>query len=281
MNLMERIEVLKKAIELSGSGVAFILITVTETKGSCPSVTGGRMIYTSDGMIYGTIGGGTLEKLAMKEAEGLLEQEGSLVKNYVLDAVENDSPDGEQTGMLCGGEVTLFFEHIGAAERAVIFGAGHIGKILYKLLSEIGFSVLVLDDREKQENIPGGMKITYYNEIEDGLRKVGKIEKSHVVIASHSHELDYKILRSILRSGAVPEYTGLVASKKKIEKMASNLKDEKISIPDDFLLYSPAGLDIGGRSPSEIALSIAAEIQSVRYNKRDFKHLSKFPGTIK
>lgn len=202
------------------------------------------------------------------------------MKKYILD--ENRvSSESEKTGMLCGGEVTLFFEHIGAAEKVIIFGAGHIGRVLFKFLSELNFRVSVLDNREAQDDARNDMEVIYYNGMEEAMDKAGNLENSYVVIASHSHELDYQLLLSIIRSGIKPLYTGVVASRKKIEKMLSNLQDELGSIPETSSIYSPAGIDIGGRSPSAIALSIAAEIQSVRYKKRDFKHLSKVPGTIK
>ncbi len=277
---MSTSDIFRKASDLSDRGTAYVLVTVIRTEGSTPSVAGGRLILTSGGETAGTIGGGTLEKLALKEAGIILEKEGSLVKNYVLDGNEV-SPDSERTGMLCGGEVTLFFEHIGAAEKVIIFGAGHIGKVLFKFLSELNFRISVLDDREAQDDALNNMKVIYYNGMEEAMDKAGNLENSYIVIASHSHELDYQILLSIIRSGIKPLYTGVVASRKKIEKMLSDLKVELGGIPETSSIYSPAGIDIGGRSPSEIALSIAAEIQAVRYKKKNFKHLSEVPGTIK
>ncbi len=277
---MERAGILKKASELSDNGIAFVLITVTEIKGSSPSVAGGKMILTGEGKMFGTVGGGTLEKMALKEAGSILVSGGSMLKKYVLDEGKV-SAESEMTGMLCGGEVTLFFEHIGSLERIIIFGAGHIGKVLFRFLQELNFKVSVLDDREKPDDLPDKMNIIFYKGMKDAMEKAENLKNSYVVIATHSHELDYKILKSIILKGVNPLYTGVVASQKKIEKMLLKLDKELGSIPDTSSIYSPAGIDIGGRSPSEIALSIAAEIQTIRYKKRSFKHLSKVTGTDK
>jgi len=255
-----------------------VLVTVIETKGSTPSAVGARLILTPSGEIAGTVGGGALEKMALREAGGLLEKGGSIVKKYVLEG-EKVINSGENTGMLCGGSVSLFYEYIHPGERAVIFGAGHIGKVLFRFLKELDFRVSVLDDREEPAHPSGEMKVLCYSAPGDAVAKAGNLEHSHVVIATHSHDLDFQILRAILQKGETPSYTGLVASKKKIADLLNRLKEEGIGIPENFLLYSPAGLDTGGRTPSEIALSIAAEIQAVRYKKENPGHLSRVPGT--
>ncbi len=272
---MKNSDIYKKILELNSNGTEFVLITVIEKRGSGPSETGGRMIYTSSGKTFGTIGGGTLEKLVLKESAKVLQSGSSIIKKYMLDK-EEVLPDAENTGMLCGGDVTLFIEYMAAEEQIFIFGAGHVGKSLIHHLSGLSYRLTVIDDREDVlTNITGVRKIFFKKDPSTVFSETGDLNRSNIVIATYSHELDYKIFKNIIERGFVPRYLGIVASDKKIDTIISRSKKEvKKEFKTDFL-YSPAGLDIGGRSPAEIALSIASEIQSVRYEKKELKHLSK------
>jgi xanthine dehydrogenase accessory factor len=94
-----------------------------------------------------------------------------------------------------------------------------------------------------------------------------------VVVATHSHELDYQILKGIAAADNKPAYIGVVASAKKSATMVSRLKKDLESTPDLSNLYMPVGLDIGGQAPEEISFSILAEIQAHRYGKKGHKHM--------
>ncbi|MCK4889997.1 MAG: XdhC family protein [Candidatus Aminicenantes bacterium] len=271
---MKNSEIFKKILELNKNGSRFVLVTVIETKGSGPSETGGRMIFTTDGDIFGTIGGGTLEKLVLKEAGKVLLSGESALKRYLLDK-DKVLPDSEKTGMLCGGEVTLFLEYTGVDDNIYIFGAGHIGKNLIKFLKDLNYRIIIVDDREDVlDGISGQMKI-HYKDPGSIFNNIEITDNSYVVIATYSHELDYAILKEILERKFKPEYLGVVASGKKIDTMISKLKKEMKGPLDTSFLFSPAGLDIGGRTPVEIALSIVSEIQAKKYDKQALKHLSK------
>ncbi len=270
---MKKKDIFRKSADLSDNGEAFVLITVIEKHGSCPSDTGGRMICMHNGETYGTIGGGTLEKVAVGESEKILISRESFSRKYNLNNNEVISKS-ETTGMLCGGEVTLFYEYVGVDETVFIFGAGHIGKKLIYFLKELMYQVIMIDDRGKVLESVNGVRKVFFNDIDDIYDNIGSLSGNYVVIASHSHELDYKILKSILTNGFVPKYLGVVASKKKIETMIIRLKKEIGNTPNLDTLSSPAGLDIGGRTPAEIALSIVSEIQSVKYERKIIKSLS-------
>lgn len=271
---MKNTDIFKKVLELNERGVSFVLITVTEKKGSGPSETGGRMIFTSEGERFGTIGGGTLEKLVLKEAEKVLISGKSILKNYMLDE-DKVLPGSEKTGMLCGGEVSLFLEYTGADEQIFIFGAGHIGQNLIQYLKGLSYRLTIVDDRKDVLEAVSGQRKIHFRDPAAIFDKTGDLKNSFIVIATHSHELDYQILKNIIEKGFKPKYLGVVASGKKIDTMISRLKKELKKPFETNCLFSPAGLDIGGRTPSEIAISIVSEIQSVRYEKYDIKNLSK------
>jgi len=61
---------------------------------------------------------------------------------------DNEIIDAEKPGMICGGNVTLFFEYVGLDENVFIFGAGHVGRSLIYYMKNLNFSVTVIDNRE-------------------------------------------------------------------------------------------------------------------------------------
>ena len=142
-------------------------------------------------------------------------------------------------------------------------------------LKDLNFRIIIVDDRKDVlDGIPDQVKI-HYKEPGNIFDNIKIEDHSYVLIATYSHELDYAILKVMIEREFKPEYLGVVASGKKIDTMISRLKKEIKGPLDTPFLFSPAGLDIGGRTPAEIALSIVSEMQAVKYNKQALKHLSK------
>lgn len=265
-------DIYEEIVSIMKEGNECILVTVVEKDGHGPAGVGGKMLVLPDGSKKGTVGGGALEHAAAKFAAQCLETRCGGMKKYLL-GPDNEILDGEKTGMICGGTVTLFFDHIGSGERLYIFGAGHIGKALVSRLEGMNYYITLLDSREGMvETIPGVQRrVTsgYDTALSD--RKI--LPGGFFIIATHSHALDYVALKHIYQSDWTPRYVGLIASKKKGPTMVQRLKEELgVGINLDNL-YSPIGLDIGGRTPEEIAVSIIAELQAVRYDKAGHKHM--------
>ena len=112
-------DIIERMFILSSKGEPFVLITVVKTEGSSPSTPGQMMILGMNGTTHGSVGGGTLEMIAIERAKKLLEKKGTLLEEYGLDE--------KSTGMVCGGKTTLFYQYIGPKNRLYIFGGGHIG----------------------------------------------------------------------------------------------------------------------------------------------------------
>ena len=118
MNIYEEI------ISLQKSNQSFVLITVVDKEGHGPQISGAKMVVTHTERTFGTIGGGALEFLATKEASSLLKHnKSSMLQKYIM-GEDNRIIDAVNTGMLCGGSITLFFEVHNAKENVYIFGAG-------------------------------------------------------------------------------------------------------------------------------------------------------------
>lgn len=265
MDIYERILAVKKS---GGEGV---LITVVDKEGHGPAPIQARMLLLGSGEKEGTVGGGALERAAEKAAKTVYKNKKGFLKKYLLDP-DNHVIEGEQTGMLCGGTTTLFFEYIGSGTPLYIFGAGHIGRALVYHLKNLGYFITMADSREEEIRETIGVQKTVTGQYSTILRDEEVRENSFFIIATHSHQLDYVVLKRIYEAGWKPRYIGLVASRKKSKVMKERLAEELGREPDFSILYCPVGLDIGGTSPDEIAISIISEIQALRYEKSGHKH---------
>ena len=177
--------------------------------------------------------------------------------------------------MLCGGRVALFYEHLPSRPRVYLFGGGHVGQALVRHLKDLDFHVTMIDSRTGIESAGLEVNRLLIADYDRALSDEHVPEGGFFVIATHSHRFDYALLRRILTAGWKPRYVGMVASKKKAAGFLQDLKAELGADVDADLpaLYMPIGLDTGGRSAAEIAVSIAAEIQAVRYGRSGLPHL--------
>jgi xanthine dehydrogenase accessory factor len=95
----------------------------------------------------------------------------------------------------------------------------------------------------------------------------------YVVIATYNHDLDFQILKDCLAQTPAPTYVGVVASARKQGLFRRRLREE--GIEPGGIVHMPAGLDLGGRGPDEIALSILAEVQAIRHGRGGHRHLGR------
>ena len=234
-----------------------------------PSDVGKKMIVKEDGSSLGTIGGGSIEYFAIEKAKKLLIARESLNEKYVLSDQDIKVDDGSiKLNMACGGKVDLFYEFVGPKQWVYIFGAGHCGNALGEILIALGFYVTIVDDRK---DILDNIKNPDICKIESGFADF--FENYHVaknryfVVSTPSHIHDFEVLDKIIEKDLEPEYFGMLCSKKKIVEYLEKLykKYGKDINLENF--YSPIGLDIGGDSPQEIAISISSEILSIYYRK--------------
>ena len=127
--------------------------------------------------------------------------------------------------MVCSaaGRVTLWFEYVGPAERALLFGAGHVNRAIHVALAPLGFETLFLDSRpELLRDLPAaGRRVAEgYRELAD----LPPLEGAHVVVATHGHALDEEVLVQLLSRDERPAYLGLVASRRKRERIFDSLR---------------------------------------------------------
>lgn len=153
-----------------------------------------------------------------------------------------------------------YSEPIGLKETVYIFGAGHISVPLSQILNLLEFRVEVFDNR-KNLNTFESNTFASKKQIVD-FKNVGSLvaenDRSYVVIMTYGHKFDELVLKQMLNKRI--KYLGMIGSKSKVKAIFENLIAEGYSKEKVERVCSPIGLPIGGQTPAEIAVSIAAQI---------------------
>ena len=250
-------------------GKDLVLVTVTEKEGMGPADVGKKMLVTEDGDAFGTVGGGAIEFDAREKAKEVVKMRKSFSEKYILNDRNVSVDTGEiQLNMACGGRATLFYEFVGPKAYVYIFGAGHCGAALAKVLKPLGFHITIIDDRKVViDQLDDSPDIKIISGFADYIEKNGLKEDSFVVVCTPSHTNDYHVLNKILEKKIKLRYFGMLCSRKKIADYLDKAYETYGKDIDLSNFYSPIGLNIGGNSPEEIAISISGEMLSVFYNK--------------
>ena len=240
------------------------LATIVEGESGTPGKVGFRMLVYPDGRISGTVGGGLLEMRVREEALRCIHDKKTKLLELALDEMS-----AEGIGMQCGGKVKIFLEPIQAAPKLYVFGGGHIAIPLVQFAKLLDYDVTVIDNREEfanQQRFPMAdeVKMGDYVEI---IRSLDFHDSDGVVIVTHGHEYDEVVLKECLSKRNIPGYVGMIGSRNKITTTFSDLQKQGILGNLLAKVNAPIGLDIGAKSPSEIALSVMAEIVAKRYGK--------------
>jgi xanthine dehydrogenase accessory factor len=262
-------EVLTELVKALERGDDVALVTIVAAQGSTPQRVGAKMVVYPDGRTVGTIGGGCYENDALGKArEALLSRKPKLVKYDLTDDFAQES------GLICGGQMTVYIEPVEPAPQLYIIGAGHVGQQLAHVARPVGFRIHVLDDREKFANdqrFPDADEIIV-DSIPDWLHKAEIPPSAYVVVVTRGHTHDLDALRALAARDL--RYVGLIGSRAKVKKIYDALAEEGMPIECLQRVHAPIGLDIGGVSPEEIAISIVAELIAVRRGRIEEPHVA-------
>jgi xanthine dehydrogenase accessory factor len=238
-------------------------ILVAETRGSAPRETGTRMWVSAAG-VRGTIGGGNLEYTALKVArEMLLSNTPSRERKFAL---------GDSLGQCCGGSVKLTFTLRTQMEddpqenfRIVLFGAGHVGREVARILERLPCAVTWIDPRPDAFPAGVGPNIRAVIEEEPAWMVDEAPDGAYYLVMTHSHALDLDLVERILRRDDFA-FLGLIGSETKAAKfrlrLSAKLGKEKIA-----KLVCPIGLLKAGKHPAEVAVSAVAQLLELRRAK--------------
>lgn len=237
----------------------FAVVTVVATSGSTAREAGTMMLVYPDGSITGTVGGGIVERQAKLDAKESIQSGKPLLKDYEIVA-------GGPKGDTLGGIVTCFVQPHKAANRLYLFGAGHVAQELIPLAKLAGFHVTVIDPRESLSKTEKAKAADEFILADfDSIHAMPFDPGCYFMIGTYDHAIDGELLGKALRTEA--KYVGMLGGKPKIKAIFQKLRAEGM---DDAMLdraHTPAGLDIGGQTPAQIALSIAAELLAVSEGK--------------
>jgi xanthine dehydrogenase accessory factor len=256
-------EILKTCSRLLEEGKNIVLVTVVKAGSGTPGKEGFKMILSEEGRLFGTVGGGAIEHRAVEDAKEVLKDRKNKLQNYNL----------AEIGMKCGGQVTLLFEHMQAKRGFMLFGGGHIGRALTPILESLGFRITVFDSRAEVRDLLAGTEsrqvmIGDYEDITPAKEILLNCE--FCFIATHGHIHDFQVLKQVLQIKDEYRYVGLIGSRSKIRSTLEKLSNAGLEAPP--YLYAPVGLQIGGDTPAEIAVSIAAEVVAV-LSGAEVKHM--------
>ena len=210
-----------------------------------------RLVITTRGATSGTLGTPSLDTAAAREATGLLTGGVSGVREVTAD----------------GARHRLYFERHAPPLALVVFGATHVAMPLVSLGAVMGLRTVVVDGRDHfatRERFPDADEILVGMPSELASRMpLGR--ESIVVLLSHDYKYDLPVLRAVLESEAA--YVGVLGSRRRGRALLDFLAGE--GVPDEQLarVRIPVGLDIGGTTPEEIALSVLAEAVAVHHGR--------------
>ncbi|MGI0072054.1 MAG: XdhC family protein [Thermoplasmata archaeon] len=245
----------REALRLMEAHQSFVCATVVRATGSVPGKQGASMLVRGDGSIVGTVGGAALEERVKELATRAFAERTGDLHHFDLQAW---TPGGLPS--LCGGSVDIAIEYLPARPNLLLWGGGHVAHALAALLPTLEYDFSVADDRADwvgADRFPAAER-----------REVVEPDRLWTVFEpasfTHLYLLGYDAMKDLeVLAGAIerfPNAIGVIASAAKREHLFASLRGR--GVPREALarVHSPVGLEIGAQSPSEIAVSIVAEL---------------------
>ena len=251
------IEPAEKAAEVAGALRVALeeerpISVVTVVESSHAGVEpGARLVVRPDGTSDGSLGDAAVDATAVEASTALLREERSEVR------------------ALSEG-IRAFVEVLDPPLRLVVCGAGHDAIPLVRAASVLGWHVTVVDDRPgflTQERFPEAAAFVAVDEPEDAAKAAGVDERTFAVVMTHNFLRDKEYVRSLLGSPAA--YVGMLGPGARTERLLMELRDDGVEVDgaNRERIHGPAGLDLGGEGPEEIAQAIVAEIVAVKRHR--------------
>lgn len=255
-------DVFARIVKLQEEGKPFVLATVVARRPPVSAHLGDRAIVFADGRMEGFVGGACAREIVRQQAlDALSRREGRLVS--IRPDVADITPSSAEhvvVPMTCASEgaVDVYIEPFVQAPALFVVGNTPVAEALARLARAADNTVTrVVDAREREDvtasSLSAGTTVIALDELEGALDACASAPA--VVVASQGH-YDEEALEVVLRSGTT--YVGLVASRQRAATVRGFLQDRHV--PGVERLRSPVGLDLGARTPQEVALSILADI---------------------
>ncbi len=231
--------------------------TVVAAPASASIAVGAKVIVHPDGRTEGDFAAAALLAVVAGDAVRAQRREESVRRTY-----DASLADGE-----AGAEIDVFIEVYAPSPHLILFGGDHIAIPLTHYAKELGFRVTIVDARSRfanRERFPEADEIivawpdkAYAQLLID--------PSTYIAILSHDPKLDEPATRGAL--GTTARYIGAIGAHKTHTERRARLAREGFTAAQINRIHGPVGLDLGGKTPPEIALSIIAEIVATRYDR--------------
>jgi len=245
------------------------LCQIVRVEGASAGRLGWKLAVPEFGDPTGNLGGGAFEGMVLRDARDKLAEEipGCEVKRYYF---TEESTRGRATGMVCGGMAEVMIEVVGARPLLLICGGGPVGQAIASAGDLCGFDLRIVDDRSEflaEDLFPDGAEtIEVERDYAQNFLESDIDRELWVAFVTRCWETDLWALRSVLRQQPSRLcYLGMMGSRRKIARVEAALLEDGLdpkNLPAP--LNAPIGLDIGGETPGEIAISVLAEIVEAR-----------------
>lgn len=262
MEWLEAVERLRSRRE------AGVLVTVAAVRGHSPRDAGAKMVVTVRD-IWGSVGGGNIEETAIDRARELLADPSA--RPTVFTANLSDKARGTYGVQCCGGEVTLFLEPLSVRPAVAIFGVGHVGLELARILARHDLDLHLIDSRPEQ------LTDQMLSVLDDANARVHRHHVpvlpelvlaelppgTHVLVMTHDHAEDAALCDAALRIDNLGSI-GLIGSRAKWNRFRRKLADEGHDESAIARITTPIGLpQLTGKEPAIIAVGVAASLLQV------------------
>lgn len=255
--------------------VPAMLVTVVSTRGHAPRGAGAKLVVTAD-RTWGTIGGGNLEATAVQRARAALVElaadrpgAGLAAQPRTVEVELSEKAPAEFGRQCCGGEVVVLFEPMLPGPVVVVFGMGHVGQEIARVLSRHELDLVLVDSRPEYadpvslpELADAPARVSWHH-ADPPQALVDELPAgAHVLVLTHDHAQDAAVCGAALRRDDLP-FLGLIGSSSKWRRIEKQLRSTGLAAADTARVVTPIGDPrIGGKLPAVIALAVAVDLLS-------------------
>jgi xanthine dehydrogenase accessory factor len=257
---------LRAVVRLRAAREPAVLVTLATVRGHAPRRAGAKMVVSASGT-WGSIGGGNVEALAIERARALLADPDSSPE--LMGCELSERAPSEHGAQCCGGTVSVLLEPLRPAPAVAIFGVGHVGLELARILARHELELHLIDTRpemladDRLAVLADALAAVHVHRVPVLPESVvGELPAgSHVLIMTHDHAEDVALCDATLRREDLGSI-GLIGSSGKWARFRRRLAAEGGHDERTIArIRTPIGLpDIGGKEPATIAVSVAADL---------------------
>lgn len=242
-----------------------VLVTVAAVRGHSPREAGAKMVVAA-AQTWGSVGGGNLEARAIERARDLLADPDAGPEMFTADLT--DKAPLEHGVQCCGGEVTVLLEPLAVLPAVAIFGMGHVGLELARILARQDLDLHLVDSRPEQ------LSDAVLAVLQDAQARVHRHHVpvlpelvlgdlphgTHVLVMTHDHAEDAALIDAALRTSHLASI-GLIGSSAKWTRFRKKLLAEGHDEETLARITTPIGIgELTGKQPAVIAVDVAAAL---------------------